>query len=190
MNDPSVEVHKRFLLIDTPGHGKLRFHAHDHIVRPQNLRGIVFVLDAADLATDSAGLRDAADYLHGILLALQKRLTKSKTSKVPKRLPVLVAAHKSDLFTALPPALVRTTLEREISRIRSSRSKGLLDSGIGLNDTLSDGDDDWLGETGGGAFSFSQMAEVNVEVHFAAGSISGDGKGDIALYWDWLKDNM
>ena len=147
-------------------------------------------MDAADLAPDSDSLRDTAEYLHDILLALQKRLTGSKTSKVPKSLPVLVAANKSDLFTALPPSLVKTSLEKEISRIRTSRAKGLLDSGIGMSEASTDSEKDWLGDTGEGEFEFSQMAEMNVDIEFTAGSVAGSGEPEAASYWNWLGSNL
>ena len=189
-NDPSMKFRKRFLLVDTPGHGKLRYNASDQMVNPHNLWGIVFVVDAADLAPDSIGLRDAAEYLHDILLSLQKRLIKSKTSKAPRLIPLLIAANKEDLFTALPASLVKATLETEISRVRSSRAKGLFDSGIGMNDLSTDPDKDWLGETGEEEFAFSQMVEANVEVEIQSGSSSGIDNPNISRYWDWFGRNL
>ena len=177
-------------MVDTPGHGKLRHHAIDQIVDPQNLRGIIFVVDAADLSPDSRGLRDAAEYLHDVLLSLQNRMTKSKTSKAPKHLPVLIAANKVDLFTAIPASLVKMRLEQEISHVRSSRAKGLFDSGVAMNDFSSDSDRNWLGGTEDGVFEFSQMAGANVEVQIEAGSVTGTEKPDIAGYWDWLAKNL
>ena len=70
------------------------------------------MVDAADLSSSAEGdsnegLRQSAEYLHDLLLLLQTRSTKSKSSKAPKELPVLVAANKLDLFTALPAPLVK-----------------------------------------------------------------------------------
>ena len=192
-NDPSLQVHKRFLLVDTPGHGKLRYHALESIVKPQNLKGIIFLVDAANISTSSdghggEGLREAAEYLHDVLLQLQKRSSVSKTSRAPKELPVLVAANKLDLFTALPAPLVRTALESEITKVRSSRGKGLLDSGTGMNEV--DEERDWLGDGGDGAFNFSQMEEVNVPVAVIGGNVTGTDNADIAKWWDWIGGNL
>jgi signal recognition particle receptor subunit beta len=131
--DPAYERARRFLLHDTPGHGKLRHFATSQLVNPTNLHGIIFVVDAATIA-EEPGLNESAEYLHDVLLALQKRYTGAKTSKGPKEIPVLVAANKLDLFTALPPHLVKISLEKEISEVRRRRAKGLKDSGVGLGD--------------------------------------------------------
>ena len=135
------------------------------MVDPKNLKGIIFVVDAATLSNTSDDLVDgslveAAEYLHDILLTLQKRHTSSKSSQGPTEMPVLVAANKLDLFTALPAKLVGTSIEAELSRIRTSRSKGLLDSGIGMDDDEAE-DRDTLGGGGEGDFKFSMMEEYN-----------------------------
>lgn len=191
VNDPSNQVHKKFLLVDTPGHGKLRHHAFDSVIKPQNLKGIIFMVDAADISmgnsdTGNEGLRQAAEYLHDMLLLLQKRSTTSKTSKAPKELPVLIAANKLDLFTALPAPLVKAALESEICNVRSSRTKGLLDSGIGMNDFDIAEEKEWLGDAGDGKFEFSQMDEVNVAVSVAGGNALGTSGPDVKQWWDWI----
>ena len=193
VNDPSLQVHKRFLLVDTPGHGKLRYHALESIVKPQNLKGIIFLVDAANISAGSdghggEGLREAAEYLHDVLLQLQKRSSNSKTSRAPKEMPVLIAANKLDLFTALPAALVKIALESEITRVRSSRAKGLLDSGVGMNDV--EEERDWLGDGGDGAFGFSQMAEVNVPIAIIGGNVMGSDEADVVQWWDWIGGNL
>lgn len=184
-NDPTNNTHKKFLLIDTPGHGKLRHHALSNITNPQNLKGIVFVVDAASLAAGDEGLRQTSDYLHDTLLLLQKRM--SNSAKKMKELPILIAANKMDLFTALPAPLVKTTLEAEITKIRSSRSKGLLDSGIGMGDG-DDEKDDWLGEMGSRDFKFKQMEEFEVSVEVAGGNVTGDPT--VEKWWKWISERL
>ena len=195
VNDPSNQVHKKFLLVDTPGHGKLRHHAFGSVTKPQNLKGIIFVVDAADISMDNSGngneaLHQTAEYLHDILLLLQKRSTGSKTSKGPKVLPVLIAANKLDLFTALPAPLIKSVLETEISNVRSSRTKGLLDSGIGIHDLDNGEEKEWLGDGGDGRFEFSQMDEVNVPVSVAGGNVLGADGPDMKQWWDWIASNL
>lgn len=182
------------MLVDTPGHGKLRHYAFDSVVKPRNLKGIIFMIDAADISTSSSGsgndaLRQAAEYLHDLLLLLQKRAN-TKSSKAPTELPVLVAANKLDLFTALPAPLVKTALEGEINNVRSSRTKGLLDSGIGMNDLDVDEEKEWLGDGGEGKFDFAQMDEVNVAVSVVGGNVLGADGPDVKQWWDWIGKNL
>lgn len=191
VNDPTLEVHKVFLLIDTPGHGKLRHHVTDNITKPQNLKGVIFVVDAASLSAES-GLRECAEYLHDLLLLLQKRASLGKSSKTPGELPVLVAANKLDLFAALPAAMVKTRLEAEITKVRISRSKGLLDSGISMGDSENLEERDWLGEGGEGPFNFKQMEEFNIEVEVVGGNAAslGPEKPDVGRWWAWIGSKL
>lgn len=192
VNDPSNHVHKKFILVDTPGHGKLRYHATDALVKPQNLKGIIFMVDAADISggQGNESLRQTAEYLHDLLLLLQTRSTKSKTSKALVELPLLIAANKLDLFTALPAPLVKTSLEAEITNVRSSKNKGLLDSGIDMNEMDAGDEKDWLGEGGEGKFDFTQMEEVGVPITVIGGNVQGAEVPDVQKWWDWIGSNL
>ncbi|KAK0738751.1 signal recognition particle receptor beta subunit-domain-containing protein [Schizothecium vesticola] len=176
-----------FLLVDTPGHAKLRGHALSHLSpatsKAENLRAVVFVLDAA--ADDLAA---AAGYLYDVLLALQKRAGSGHGSKAPAAVPVLVAANKLDLFTALPAALVRSQLEAELGRIRSTRSRGLLGAEEEAGAAAEEGDD-WLGEYGSEKFAFRQMMEFDVEVEVLGGSVVGEGPG-ADKWWRWIAERV
>ncbi len=186
-NDPTWEVTKKLLIQDTPGHGKLRHYAMDSISKPQNLQGIIFVVDAADLSSEAKeGARQAAEYLHDVLLQLQKRATNSKSSRAPKEMPVLIAANKLDLFTALPAPLVKSTLESEITKLRKSLSAGLLDSGVGAKDLDAGEEHEWLGEVGDGPFEFSQLQEFNVQVKILGGNVTGVDGSDVKQWWNWI----
>jgi len=184
-NDPTSQIQKKFILIDTPGHGKLRHYALENLIKPQNLKGIIFVIDAASISPGTAGLREAAEFLHDVLLTLQIRAASTKTSRAPSEIPVLVAANKLDLFTALPATLVKSALEKEITSVRTSRSKGLLDSGIAMNGADSGDDKNWLGDGGEGTFEFSQLEEANITVTVIGGNVIGNG-ADIIKWWDWI----
>ena len=189
VNDPTNQAHKKFLLIDTPGHGKLRHHALENITNPQNLKGFIFLVDAATLSAAEAGLRQTADYLHDILLLLQKRMAGGKSSKALKEVPVLIASNKMDLFTALPAALVKSTLEAEITKVRTSRSKGLLDSGIGM-DGADDDKDDWLGEVGSSDFKFSQLEEFDISIEVIGGNVLGAEGPTVEKWWRWISERL
>ncbi|KAF2242380.1 hypothetical protein BU26DRAFT_534873 [Trematosphaeria pertusa] len=188
--DPAYERARRFLLLDTPGHGKLRHFATTQLVNPTNVRGIIFVVDAASVA-EEAGLNEAAEYLHDVLLALQKRYTGAKTSKGPKEIQVLIAANKMDLFTALPPHLVKIELEKAISEVRKSRAKGLKDSGVALagEDDSLDEEREWLGEGGEGSFEFAQMEEVGTSVTVKGGNVTGGGV-DVKSWFEWIAEQL
>ncbi|KAI4133262.1 MAG: hypothetical protein LQ338_000320 [Usnochroma carphineum] len=186
-NDPTWEVTKKLLIQDNPGHSKLRHYAVDSTGKPQDVHGIIFMVDAADLSTDTnEGPRQTAEFLHDVLLQLQKQVTDSKSSKVRKQMPVLIAANKLDLFTALPAALVKTKLESEITKVRKSRSEGLLDSGVGAKNLDIGEEKDWLGETGDAKFEFSQLEEFNIQVHIRGGNVTGADGSDVKQWYDWI----
>lgn len=193
LRDTSESRHTKFLLVDLPGHGKLRAAALARFsparLAEAKARAVVFVVDAAALAADQAYLAGAAEYLYDVLLALQRRTAGIKTSKIPAAIPLLVAANKADLFTALPATLVKSTLEAEISRVRASRSKGLLDSGVGADEVGSEELDAWLGAYGTEKFGFDQMREFNVDVEVVGGNVLGDGPG-VDKWWKWIAEKI
>lgn len=142
------------------------------------------MVDAAALAEES-GLMDAAEYLHDVLLALQKGYTGVGPSKA---VPVLVAANKMDLFTALPANLVKRQLEQAISEVRKGRAKALRDGGAALSGGEDEVDEEkeWLGEGGEGAFEFGMVAESGVEVRVEGGSVVEGVEG----WWGWVGERM
>lgn len=165
-----MKAFKRFLLLDTPGHGKLRHLALTQISSPV-IRGVIFVLDSS--LTD---VRGTAEYLYEILLALQRSASAAGTS--PKRL--LIACNKSDVFTALPASKIQKLLEEEITKMRVSRAKGILDV---EDDGEGDVEKEWLGEGGEGLFEFKGMEEVGVEVEIKGGSVERKEWGDRLGVW-------
>lgn len=151
------------------------------------MQGIIFMVDAAALSSDtSEGARQTAEYLHDVLLQLQKQVTESKSSKARKEMPVLIAANKLDLFTALPAPTVKSKLESEITKVRKSRSEGLLDSGIGSKDLDVGNEGDWLGDMGDGEFKFSQLEEFNVQIKVAGGNVTGADGSEVKQWWEWI----
>jgi signal recognition particle receptor subunit beta len=190
--DPAFERSRNFRLVDTPGHGKLRHYATAQLADPKNIRAILFIVDAAQLG-DEAGLNEAAEYLHDILLSLQKRYTNATTSKGPKEIPLLVAANKMDLFTALPPTLVKSSLEKAITEVRSNRAKALRDAGAALSGGEDEVDEEkeWLGEGGEGAFTFEQMRESGTNVDVIGGNVQAGKEGaDVEKWWQWIAEQL
>lgn len=150
------------------------------------------MVDSAAVSS-AAGLQEAAEYLHDILLWLQKRHTQGKTSKGPTSIPVLVAANKQDVFTSLPAGLVKTKLEEEVGKVRENKNKGLMDSGVGMEDDAGrDEEGDWLGEYGAKQFRFGQMEEHGVDVKVLGGNVRGEGDegGKFEEWWGWIGENL
>jgi len=171
-------------MIDTPGHGKLRAEQALSQVSNPALRGVIYVVDATVLdSSDSTTSRDTAANLHDTLLALQRRAT--GTSKTKKEIPVLIAANKQDLFTALPTSAVRERLQSEIERVRVSRSKGLTAVG---EEPEADGEEDVLGGGGEEKFSFKLMSEeYNINIDVLGGAVKGEEAGKGVRRWEeWI----
>ena len=187
-NDHALQDAERhraaYNMIDTPGHGKLREEQALSHLQNQALRGIIFVVDSGALdSTDPAALRDTASYLHDILFTLQSRKTGKGTSKDVHDIPVLVAANKQDLFTALPAGAVRDRLQNEIERVKESRRKGI--STVGKEDNE---DEEVLGGGGEEKFSFKLMQEeYGIDVDVIGGAVKGEeaGKG-VGKWEEWL----
>ena len=185
-NDDSSLASTPYQLIDTPGHGKLRAMQAMRFLSQQSLRGVVFMVDAASLeSADSPESRDAATYLHDVLLELQKRKSKKgQKSKVSTAIPVLVAANKQDLFTALPPGAVRQRLETEIERVRHSRTHGL----VTVGEKADDEPDEALGGDGEKKFSFKMLKEEHdISVEVIGGAVAGEEAGKGVRRWEeWI----
>jgi signal recognition particle receptor subunit beta len=144
------------------------------------LRGVLFMVDTAAISETEA-LRDAASYLYDVLLILQKRaLQRGKSSaRAAAEIPVLIAANKQDLFTALPPGSVREKIEAEIDRIRKSKSKGIMDASADAGN--GEGEDDILGSYDlKDTFSFKSLKdEIGVKVDVVGGAVKGDDGDEV-----------
>jgi signal recognition particle receptor subunit beta len=187
-NDTSLQdVEKNptfYKMIDTPGHGKLRLEQSlSHLQNPA-IRGIIFVVDSSMLDnSDAAVLRDTASYLHDVLLALQQRVTGAGSTKAKSEIPVLVAANKQDLFTALPAGAVKDRLQTEIERVRNSRTRGLTAAG---KEGFAE-DEEVLGGGGEEKFNFKMMEEYQIEIDVVGGAVRGEEAGKGVRKWEeWI----
>ncbi|KAK8932725.1 hypothetical protein H634G_07044 [Metarhizium anisopliae BRIP 53293] len=185
-HDDSSGTYTKFLLVDTPGHGKLRNVAMAKLADADKLKAVVFMVDAAALGEQET-LAPTAAYLYDVLLHLQRRAGDKGKNKAA--IPVLIAANKMDLFTALPANLVKSQLENELTRIRASKSKGLLDSGVGVDEIGSEEQDSWLGEYGSEKFSFQQMGEFDIDVEVVPGSVTTK-EADVDKWWWWMAQRV
>ncbi|KLJ10039.1 hypothetical protein EMPG_14557 [Blastomyces silverae] len=197
VNDPTLgEAAKNlttYRLRDTPGHGKLR--ASQGIASllslsdpkrkgPAGIRGVIFMLDSAALSQSDETLRDAATYLHDVLMTLQNRVYKngerisSSSSKKTPKIPVLVAANKQDLFTALPPNSIKAKMEAELEKIRVSKRRGLLD--VSMKGLSAEEEPDMLGgDEREGPFTFQMLDEqMGIKVDVIGGAVVGDDETD------------
>jgi signal recognition particle receptor subunit beta len=144
------------------------------------------VVDAASLGSGDTGpLKDAAAYLHDVLLHLQRKKAGKGSSKAKAEISVLIAANKQDLFTALPPGAVRERLETEIERVRQSKSKRLVDVGDNRED---DDEDGMLGGGGEDKFRFKMLEdEYGIKVELAGGAVRGEEAGKGVERWEhWI----
>jgi signal recognition particle receptor subunit beta len=170
-------------MIDTPGHGKLRSEAALSQIQNPALRGVIYVVDSSALdSNDSSTSQDTAVFLHDTLLALQRKTVAGKTKA---KIPVLIAANKQDLFTALPAGAVRERLQAEIERVRVSKSKGL--STVG-QDADAQVEEDILGGGGEEKFSFKLMAEeYDISIDVVGGAVKGEEAGKGVKRWEeWI----
>lgn len=188
-NDTSLQEQEKnrvaYNITDTPGHGKLREEQALSNLQNPAVRGILFVVDSGALdSSDPATLRDTASYLHDVLLALQLRKTGKGTSKAKSEIPLLVAANKQDLFTALPAGAVKDRLQNEIERVRESRRKGL--STVGKEGT--EEEEEALGGEGEEKFSFQLMQEeYGIRIDVVGGSVKGEEAGKGVRRWEeWI----
>lgn len=118
-------------VVDVPGHSRLRPKLDEFL--PQ-AAGIVFVVDALEFLPN---LSAVTEYLYDIL---------TKASVVKRKLPVLICCNKTDKVTAHTKEFIRKQLEKEIEKLRVSRS-GVSDADIANDYTLG---------IPGEVFSFSQ----------------------------------
>ncbi|KAL5540083.1 hypothetical protein UlMin_043154 [Ulmus minor] len=118
-------------LVDVPGHSRLRAKLDEFF--PQ-AAGIVFVVDALEFLPNC---RAASEYLYDIL---------TNASVVNKKIPVLILCNKTDKVTAHTKEFIRKQMEKEIDKLRTSRSA------ISAADIANDFQLGVAGE----AFSFSQ----------------------------------
>ncbi|EEF37035.1 signal recognition particle receptor subunit beta [Ricinus communis] len=106
--------------VDVPGHSRLRSKLDEFL--PQ-AAGIVFVVDALEFLPN---LRGVSEYLYDIL---------TKASVVKRKIPVLICCNKTDKVTAHTKEFIRKQLEKEIDKLRASRS-GISEADIANDFTL------------------------------------------------------
>ncbi|GLT86479.1 hypothetical protein SLE2022_046180 [Rubroshorea leprosula] len=94
-------------LFDVPGHSRLRTKLDE--VLPQ-AAGIVFVVDALEFLPNC---HLASEYLYDIL---------TNASVVKKNIPVLICCNKTDKVTAHTKEFIKKQMEKEIDKLRASRS--------------------------------------------------------------------
>ncbi|MCL7051308.1 hypothetical protein MKW94_015381 [Papaver nudicaule] len=94
-------------VVDVPGHSRLQSKLDEYL--PQ-AAGLIFVIDALDFLPNC---RAAAEYLYEIL---------TKALVVKKKVPVLIMCNKTDKANAHTKEFIRKQLEKEIDKLRASRT--------------------------------------------------------------------
>ncbi|GFP88022.1 signal recognition particle receptor subunit beta [Phtheirospermum japonicum] len=94
-------------IVDVPGHSRLRPKLDEFL---SQAAGLVFVVDAVEFLPN---VRTASEYLYDIL---------TKASVVKKKIPLLVLCNKVDKVTAHTKDFIKRQLEKEIEKLRASRT--------------------------------------------------------------------
>ncbi|KAK7693778.1 hypothetical protein QCA50_003350 [Cerrena zonata] len=125
-----TEAAKPLLVIDVPGHPRIRDQFKDHLL---DAKAIAFIVDASTISRNGAAV---AEHLHHILNAL--------TSLPPSHVaPALsIVAHKCDALKASSTATseqlainrARSVLERELEKRRTSHAGGVGVESLGEED--------------------------------------------------------
>lgn len=147
-------VAARITIVDLPGHAKLGHLLNDALNTYSNIKGILFVIDAA---AGPNGVRVAAERLFTLLLRTEQRMG---------GIDLMIACNKADVFNMIPAVRMKSLLEEEIQNIRETRSKGL--GTVGASGSLEDDNEDdgsWLG---GERFEF---VNLDSEVSISDGSV-------------------
>lgn len=182
-----------YKLVDTPGHGKLRSEQALSWISKANtgLKGVILVLDSSAIeSADSETAKDTVRYLHDVLLALQRRPKLVKRAKAGD-VKVLIACNKQDLFTSLPPPAIRSRLQDELERLRTSRRKGV--SAVDARDDQDEDEDETaLGGGGEEKFSFKLFEdEFGISIDIIGGTVKGDASSDdegkgVVKWEEWI----
>ncbi|KAF8016247.1 hypothetical protein BT93_H1681 [Corymbia citriodora subsp. variegata] len=146
-------------VIDVPGHSRLRPKLDE--VLPL-AAGIVFVIDALDFLPNC---RSASEYLYDIL---------TKATVVKKKIPVLLLCNKTDKVTAHTKDFIRKQLEKELDKLRASRSAV----------SAADIANDFTLGISGEAFAFTQCHN-RVTIAEASGLT-----GDIAQVEEFIREHV
>ncbi|CAI0434685.1 unnamed protein product [Linum tenue] len=146
-------------IVDVPGHPRLLPKLDEFL---PEAAGIVFVVDALEFLPN---LRGVSEYLYDIL---------TKASVVKKKVPVLICCNKTEKVTAHTKDFICKQLEKEIDKLRTSRS-AVSDADVANDHTLG---------TPGKTFSFSQCTN-KVSVGEASGLTS-----KIADVEQFIRDNV
>lgn len=153
------------LLKDLPGNERVRQTFWES--NKSGVRGILCVIDAAG---GSKAVRDCAEVLYWIL-------TDSVVTSLKPN--VLIFANKQDMATAKGIRVIRTSLEREITTLRLTKSASLQTTGgstAAASKTLGKADRD---------FEFDHLLPLKVE--YAEGVGNSDGDDDLKPVTEWLE---
>ncbi|XVE65355.1 hypothetical protein DITRI_Ditri07aG0174300 [Diplodiscus trichospermus] len=146
-------------LVDVPGHSRLKPKLDEFL--PQ-AAGIVFIVDSLEFLPNC---RLVSEYLYDIL---------TKSSVVKKKTPLLICCNKTDKVTAHTKEFIRKQLEKEIDKLRESRSAI----------SAADISNDFTLGVPGEAFAFSQSRN-KVTIAEASGLT-----GDIAAVEQFIREHV
>ncbi|XP_066934308.1 signal recognition particle receptor subunit beta-like [Clytia hemisphaerica] len=134
---------KPWKLIDIPGHERVRDKYFYN--NKDNARGILFLIDSVNFPRE---IRDVAECMYDLLA--NRTMQRNKVS-------VMVACNKQDIPTAKSHNVIKSQLEKELNKLRQTRSAALL----GIDD-YSSSRNAFIGKQGKD-FEFSHVNPIKVE---------------------------
>lgn len=146
-------------IVDVPGHSRLQPKLDEFL--PQ-AAGIVFVVDAVEFLPNC---RAASEYLYDLL---------TRASVVKSKIPVLLLCNKVDKPSAHSKDFIRKQLEKEIDKLRASRTAI----------SAADVSNDYTLGVPGEPFKFSQCHNKVI-----VGESSGL-KGEVAELEEFIRENV
>ncbi|GJJ12604.1 hypothetical protein Clacol_006847 [Clathrus columnatus] len=173
----SERKHRSVKLIDLPGHPRLRDHFNEHL---NDAKAVAFVVDATTIARNGAAVADSLP-----------------PSQQPPSLVIL--AHKYDLIESsgtpnfeLAVSRVRTILERELDKRRTSQAAGVGVGQLGDDETTGTemGGLECIGPAGVG-FKFKDWEGGEIEILGTSVSEKGDSEKSLDgldKFKQWLED--
>jgi len=169
LDSTSIKNGKPWKLIDIPGHERVRAkHIYNN---KDNARGVLFLIDSVNFPRE---IRDVAEYMYDLLA--NRTIQRNKVS-------ILVACNKQDLTTAKSHNVIKSQLEKELNKLRQTRSAALL----GIDD-YSSSKNAFIGKQGKD-FDFTHVHPIKVEFcecHLKSES-SSNGEVNIAEIRAWLE---
>ncbi|KAJ3102348.1 hypothetical protein HDU97_000629 [Phlyctochytrium planicorne] len=142
-------------VVDLPGHEKLRFRLADHLPKA---KAVIFMIDSS---TFQKSIRNVGDLLADVL---------GERSVAKDEINIAILCNKADALMSVNKDRIKSALEFELDRIRTTRTAG-------VDNQASDGNQDWeyIGLEGT-PFSFEQLGNRIDFIELSLKGIAENGR--------------